>query len=101
MFGSGRRRRRERDEFAMLHAKIAAIHGDLIRRDEELIGVLDRLATVAERSETRMEGELSLASVFRQMLEVRDAGQIDLATGPRVLGGSVEPVGADEAQLRA
>lgn len=89
MFGMGRRRRREHDEFMMMHAKIAAIHGDLIRRDEELLSTLGRLATVAERSEYRLEGELSLATVFRQLLDARDTGALDLTAGERVVGGSV------------
>lgn len=88
MFGRARRQR-ERDEFAMLHAKIAAIHGDLVRRDEELIAVLDRLATVTGDVEDRLAVTAPVIEGLRRAIEARAPAEIDL-TRPRVLGGSVE-----------
>jgi hypothetical protein len=98
MFRWAERRNRERDEIMLMHAKIAAIHADMVRRDEELrldlrtrrelIAALDRLTSAAERAEVRSESESELAGVLRQMLAARMPAEIDL-TDERVLGGSV------------
>lgn len=89
MFGRARRQR-EREEFAMLHAKIAAIHGDLVRRDEELIAVLDRLATATGDVEERLAITAPAIEGLRRAIEARSPAEIDLTARPRVLGGSVE-----------
>lgn len=89
MFGRARRQR-EREEFAMLHAKIAAIHGDLVQRDEELIAVLDRLATVTGGVEERLAITAPAIEGLRRAIEARSPAEIDLTARPRVLGGSVE-----------
>ena len=81
-----------------MHAKIAAIHADMVRRDEELrldlrtrrdlIAALDRLTSAAERAEARSESESELAGVLRLMLAAQPSAEIDL-TDERVLGGSI------------
>ena len=73
----------------MLHAKIAAIHGDLVRRDEELIAVLDRLATATGDVEERLAITAPAIEGLQRAIEARSPAEIDL-TAPRVLGGSVE-----------
>lgn len=93
-----RRRQREQDEIMFMHAKIAAIHADMVRRDEELrldlrtrrdlIDAVDRLTHAVDRAEARAESEASLATVLRQMLTARNGGDVDFG-GERVLGGSV------------
>ena len=88
MFGFGRRRRQERDEFLLVHSKIAAIHGDLLRRDEELIDALTNLTSATDRVGERLESETSVLAVLHRMIESRDQPAIDL-TKERVLGGSV------------
>ncbi len=88
MFGFGRRRRQERDEFLLVHSKIAAIHGDLLRRDEELIDALTNLTSATDRVGEQLESETSVLAVLHRMIESRDQPAIDL-TKERVLGGSV------------
>ena len=92
MFGA-RRRREERDEFLMMHSKIAAIHGDLLRRDEELLSALSLLTTATHHVGERLETETTLAKVLNQFLASREQPAIDL-TKERVLGGSVSVDGA-------
>jgi hypothetical protein len=92
-------RNRERDEIMLMHAKIAAIHADMVRRDEELrldlrtrrelIEALDRLTEAAERAEARSESETALVTALKQMILGRGSTTIDLSD-ERVLGGSVE-----------
>lgn len=96
------RRQREQNEIMYMHAKIAAIHADMVKRDEELrldlrtrrdlIDAVDRLTHAVERAEERAEQEASLASVLRQMLTARSGGDIDLSA-ERVLGGTVGTTG--------
>jgi hypothetical protein len=93
-----RRRRRDRDEFFAMHAKIAAIHGDLLRRDEELLAVLSDLAVASQRIDERLAAESGLFDVINRVLETRDARAIDLTGTPRVLGGSI---GTDDELHRA
>lgn len=88
MFRFGRRRQQERDEFLMMHSKIAAIHGDLLRRDEELLTALSTLTVATNQVGERLETDASLADVLHRMLEARETPAIDL-TKERVLGGSV------------
>ena len=88
MFGITRRRRQERDEFLMMHSKIAAIHGDLLRRDEELIAALSSLTAATHQVGERLESETTLAGVLSQLMTAREPVAIDL-TKERVLGGSV------------
>ena len=87
MFGKARRRQ-ERDEFLMMHSKIAAIHGDLLRRDEELISALSTLTVVTHQVGARLESETTLAGVLTELMGAREPHAIDL-TRERVLGGSV------------
>jgi hypothetical protein len=94
MFGTARRRR-EREEFAMLHAKIAAIHGDVIRRDEELIAVLDRLTAVTADMDDRLAITAPVIEGLRRAIEGRSPADIDLTGRPRVLGGSVDTGAAE------
>ena len=93
MFGS-KRRRRERDEFLMMHSKIAAIHGDLLRRDEELVSALDSLTAATHHVGERLESDATLAGVLSQLIAGRETPAIDL-TRERVLGGSVDAGTAD------
>ncbi len=95
MFGS-KRRRRERDEFLMMHSKIAAIHGDLLRRDEELVSALDSLTAATQHVGDRLESDATLAGVLSELLAAREMPAIDL-TRERVLGGSVDAGAADRA----
>ncbi len=88
MFGFGRRRRQERDEFLLVHSKIAAIHGDLLRRDEELIDALTDLTRATDRVGERLRSETSVLETLHRMIEGREQPAIDL-TKERVLGGSV------------
>jgi hypothetical protein len=89
MFNLFRRQRQERDEFlTILDSKVAAIHEDLIRRDEELISALTTLTDTTHQVSERLETEASLADVLRQLVTTRDNRSIDL-TKERVLGGSV------------
>ncbi len=87
MFGA-RRRRQERDEFLMVHSKIAAIHGDLLRRDEELLQALSTLTAATEHVNVRLESDSALARVLVELVSAREPTAIDL-TKERVLGGSV------------
>ena len=89
MFGSSRRRRRERDEFLMMHSKIAAIHGDLLRRDEELITALATLTAATHHVEERLQSDTTLAGVLSELVAGRESPALDL-TRERVLGGSVD-----------
>lgn len=93
MFGIGRRRQQERDEFLMMHSKIAAIHGDLLRRDEELLSALSSLTMATHHVGERLETETNLAKVLNQFLASREQPAIDL-TKERVLGGSISVDGA-------
>ena len=95
MFGS-KRRQRERDEFLMMHSKIAAIHGDLLRRDEELVSALDSLTAATQHVGDRLESDITLAGVLSELLTARETPAIDL-TRERVLGGSVDAGAADRA----
>ena len=99
MFGSGKRRRQERDEFLMMHSKIAAIHGDLLRRDEELVSALSSLTAATNHVGERLEADTTLAGVLSQLLAGRDTPAIDL-TKERVLGGSVDVGSAERASAR-
>ncbi len=87
MFGA-RRRRQERDEFLMVHSKIAAIHGDLLRRDEELLQALATLTEATDHVSARLESDSALARVLTELVSAREPAAIDL-TKERVLGGSV------------
>lgn len=87
MFGA-RRRRKERDEFLMVHSKIAAIHGDLLRRDEELLQALSTLTAATDHVNARLESDSALAQVLTELVSAREPAAIDL-TKERVLGGSV------------
>lgn len=87
MFGA-RRRRQERDEFLMVHSKIAAIHGDLLRRDEELLQALSTLTAATDHVSARLESDSALARVLTELVSAREPAAIDL-TKERVLGGSV------------
>ena len=87
MFGRARRRQ-ERDEFLMMHSKIAAIHGDLLRRDEELISALSTLTVVTHQVGARLVSDTTLAGVLTELMSAREPPSIDL-TRERVLGGSV------------
>lgn len=91
MLGLGRRRQQERDEFLMMHSKIAAIHGDLLRRDEELISALTGLTEATAQVGDRLKTDTTLAEVLDRMLATRDDHAIDLTAEPRVVGGSVSP----------
>ena len=95
MFGS-KRRRREHEEFLMMHSKIAAIHGDLLRRDEELVTALDSLTAATQHVGDRLESDTTLAGVLSELLTAREAPAIDL-TRERVLGGSVDAGAAERA----
>lgn len=88
MFGVLRRRRTEREEFLMIHSKIAAIHGDLLRRDEDLISALSSLTNATNHVGDRLDTEHTLVTVLQQFLTAREQPAIDL-TRERVLGGSV------------
>jgi|GEM_PF-4784892 hypothetical protein len=88
MFRFGRRRQQERDEFLMMHSKIAAIHGDLLRRDEELLIALSTLTAATNQVGERLETDASMADVLNRLLVARETPAIDL-TKERVLGGSV------------
>ncbi len=87
MFGA-RRRREERDQFLMMHSKIAAIHGDLLRRDEELLQALSTLTSATDHVSARLESDSALARVLTELVSAREPAAIDL-TKERVLGGSV------------
>ena len=88
MFRFGRRRRQERDEFLLVHSKIAAIHGDLLRRDEELLNALSSLTAATNQVGERLETDASMVEVLNRLLVARETPAIDL-TRERVLGGSV------------
>ncbi len=98
MFGALRRRRTQRDEFLMMHSKIAAIHGDLLRRDEALITALSSLTAATNHVGERLETENTLATVLNQYLTAREQPAIDL-TRERVLGGSVAADGGVSNRL--
>ena len=87
MFGA-RRRREERDQFLMMHSKIAAIHGDLLRRDEELLQALSTLVSATDQVSARLESDSAMARVLTELVSAREPVAIDL-TKERVLGGSV------------
>lgn len=87
MFGA-RRRREERDQFLMMHSKIAAIHGDLLRRDEELVQALSTLTSATDQVSARLESDSAIARVLTELVSAREPVAIDL-TKERVLGGSV------------
>lgn len=87
MFGA-RRRREERDQFLMMHSKIAAIHGDLLRRDEELVQALSTLTSATDQVSARLESDSAIARVLTELVSAREPVAIDL-TMERVLGGSV------------
>ena len=87
MFGA-RRRREERDQFLMMHSKIAAIHGDLLRRDDELIQALSTLTAATDHVSARLESDSAMARVLTELVSAREPAAIDL-TRERVLGGSV------------
>ena len=87
MFGA-RRRREEREQFLMVHSKIAAIHGDLLRRDEELLQALSTLTAAADHVSARLETDSAMAQVLTELVSARESVAIDL-TKERVLGGSV------------
>lgn len=87
MFGA-RRRRQERDEFLMVHSKIAAIHGELLRRDEELLQALSTLTAATDHVSARLESDSAVARVLTELISAREPAAIDL-TKERVLGGSV------------
>lgn len=97
MFEVLRRRRTERAEFLMLHSKIAAIHGDLLRRDEELIMALSSLTAATNHVGERLQTENTLATVLHQLV-TREQPAIDL-TRERVLGGSVAADGGVSNRL--
>ena len=87
MFGA-RRRRQERDEFLMVHSKIASIHGDLLRRDGDLLQALSTLTSATDHVSARLESDSALARVLTELVAAREPAAIDL-TKERVLGGSV------------
>ncbi len=91
MLGFGRRRQQERDEFLMMHSKIAAIHGDLLRRDEELIDALAQLTETTGQVGDRLRTDTHLAEMLDRMLTAREERSIDLTAEPRLVGGSVRP----------
>ena len=72
----------------MMHSKIAAIHGDLLRRDEELVAALSSLTAVTHQVDARLESDTTLAGVLSELMGAREPRAIDL-TRERVLGGSV------------
>lgn len=72
----------------MMHSKIAAIHGDLLRRDEELIAALSGLTAATHQVGSRLESDTTLAGVLSELMGAREPRAIDL-TRERVLGGSV------------
>lgn len=72
----------------MMHSKIASIHGDLLRRDEELLAALTTLTAATNQVGDRLETDASLADVLNRLLAAREIPAIDL-TKERVLGGSV------------
>jgi hypothetical protein len=87
----GRRRRRERDEFRSMHAKIAAIHGDVIRRDGALLDALEDLAAVTREVGCRLEEQARFSEVMARLVAASEPLAIDLGEEPRVVGGSVAP----------
>lgn len=94
----GRKKRAREELLWTLHTKIAAIHGDVIRRDEDLLAVLTGLADTGERMRARLEAERTerramLDAVIRltDTLIASTARPAPVAPGPRVLGGSVLP----------
>jgi hypothetical protein len=99
----GRRRRAQRDELMMMHARIAEIHADMVRRDEELrldlgtrrqlISAVEQLTDAAHGVEERLLTEGSLADALQGLLVARETAAIDLGERPRVLGGTVESPG--------
>jgi len=72
----------------MMHSKIAAIHGDLLRRDEELIAALTTLTAATHQVGARLESDTTLAGVLSELMGTREPRAIDL-TRERVLGGSI------------
>ena len=72
----------------MMHSKIAAIHGDLLRRDEELVAALSSLTAATDQVGARLESDTTLAGVLSELMGAREPRAIDL-TRQRVLGGSV------------
>jgi hypothetical protein len=72
----------------MMHSKIAAIHGDLLRRDEELVAALSNLTAATDQVGARLESDTTLAGVLSELMGAREPRAIDL-TRERVLGGSI------------
>ena len=94
----GRRKRAREELLWTLHAKIAAIHSDVIRRDEQFIAVLGRLAETNERVRARLEAEradgramLDAVARLTDALVAATARPLAAPPAPRVLGGSVLP----------
>ena len=109
------RRKRARDELLWtLHAKIASIHADVIRRDAELLTVLTALADTNDRVRGRLEAERAegreVLDAVTRLTEALVASTERLsalpvapavpatAPGPRVLGGSVFPASGATAR---
>ena len=97
MFNFGRRRQQERNEFLMVHSKIAAIHGDLLRRDEELLTALSSLTSATQQVGSRLQTDATLVDVLQQLIATREPRSIDL-TKERVLGGSVDAKALDRSR---
>lgn len=102
----GRKKRAREELLWTLHAKIAAIHADVIRRDEQFIAVLDRLAETNERVRARLEAEqidgralLDATTRLTDAMVAATTRQRAAPQGQRVLGGSVLPGSATIEQL--